>query len=75
MKRKTPRLDAYLERLLRDLEPRGARADLARFLADGDEKLAPITQTQIARWYSGRALPSAESLLGIEEWRKKRKNG
>lgn len=71
----TPFLDAWLEDLRLALDERGARADLARFLAT-HLQLAPQTASnRVSITLGGHTHPSGETVLAINAWIATRKRG
>ena len=63
----TPLTDAWRERLRRALREHGRRADLARALASGPDKVR-TKQVQIARVLNQGVIPDAEFVLAVERW-------
>ena len=67
--KRTPRTDALLAELKVLLEPRGRKADLARFLGGSNEqKNVSRWQDKIYRYLSGSEHPNGETSLAINEW-------
>lgn len=73
MKRITPLLDAWVEQLRAELKPRGARTDLARFIAAATGGEIATWKSAVPRFLRRATSPSAEVLLLIEKWRNARK--
>ena len=69
LKRKTPRVEAWLADLRPHLETRGSQSELARFLADSnDPYIIRRWVTTFYTWYHKRAKPGAEEILAINDW-------
>jgi hypothetical protein len=64
----TPRMDAWIANLQRELRPRGRKTALARFLADASGKSVKIMQITIVKWLKRVDNPNGESVLAITEW-------
>ena len=64
----TSLFDAWRERTTAALGERGRKAQLARHLAERYGRDQASWQNDIARWLSGRQMPTAEQLLAIDGW-------
>lgn len=64
----TPRMDAWIANLQRELRPRGRKTALARFLADESGKSLIAMQTRIGLWLKQERHPNGETVLAISEW-------
>jgi hypothetical protein len=71
----TPYTDAWKERLRAALCERGRQADLARFLAGGDESRYKTRMVQIAKVLNQGAMPESEFVLAVEDWLTKKSIG
>ena len=70
-KRATPLTDAWMGQLCWELEPRGRKAALARFLAGKAGNTVRQQQIVISRYLSGQNRPKIEVFLEVSEWLKK----
>ena len=68
MKRATPCFDQWVEETKRKLAPRGAKAELARYLSERYGRPARSWESNLAQIISRNLLPNAEILLAIEGW-------
>lgn len=66
--RKTPRLDAWIAQLFRELGTPGAKTDLAKHLSDGDDASIPRWRTAIGKIARRETLPGGEFVLAAQEW-------
>jgi hypothetical protein len=64
----TPRMDAWIANLQRELRPRGRKTALARFLADASGKSVNVMQIRIIEWLKRKNNPNGETVLAISEW-------
>jgi hypothetical protein len=64
----TPYTDAWKERVRATLGERGRQAELARFLAGGDETRVKTRMVQIAKVLNQGAMPESEFVLAVEDW-------
>jgi len=68
MKRPTPCFDKWIKSVERKLAPRGAKADLARYLAEKYGRPARSWESNLAKVIARTLLPNAEILLAIDAW-------
>jgi len=64
----TPYTDAWKGRVRSALRQRGRQAELARFLAGGDESRYKTRMVQIAKVLNQGAMPESEFVLAVEDW-------
>jgi hypothetical protein len=74
MKRATPRFDKWIKSVERKLTPRGAKADLARYLAEHYGRPARSWESNLAQIIARNLLPNAEIVLAIDAWMARRKS-
>src|SRR6266478_9173118 len=65
--RMTPRTDAWKARLSAAVAGRGIKAELARYLCEGEHQLAS-RKVQIAKVLNQGAMPEPEFVLATLEW-------
>jgi hypothetical protein len=68
MKRATPYFDKWIKSVERQLAPRGAKAELARYLSEQYGRPARSWETNLAQIVARDLLPNAEVLLAIDAW-------
>lgn len=67
-RRKTPRLDAWMEQLRPHLAPRGAKSELARFLAEGDPDKVAGWNVTIQKILNRATIAGGEFVLAAQDW-------
>lgn len=66
--RDTPRTDQWVERLARMVDGHGLRADLARYIANGNEQKVAGARSTISKVLDQNGRPSLEFALAADEW-------
>lgn len=72
MKRATPCFDKWIRSIERKLAPRGAKADLARYLSEQYGRPARSWESNLSKVIARDLLPNAEMPLAIDAWRTRR---
>ncbi len=68
--RHTPHYDAWLEKLRARLEPRGAKAELARFIATHAGASEQGTKSKITGYLARRTLANGQFVCAANAWLK-----
>lgn len=71
--RQTPHLDAWLAELAAALAGRGSKAELARFLAGGDELKVKAWIGRMGKWRRRETIPNGEDVLAVNAWLARRR--